>query len=57
VIEKIIINQVESGYEPEIFKEQFKEGWSNYDHSILNIGDFEDSDEETKDGEIIGELE
>jgi hypothetical protein len=40
VIEKIIINQVESGYEPEIFKEQFKEGWSNYDHSILNIGDF-----------------
>ena len=32
LLEKITISQIESGFEPELFKDAFKEGWSNYDH-------------------------
>jgi len=27
------VSIVESGYEPELFKEAFREGWQNFDHS------------------------
>lgn len=38
------INQVDSGYEPEIFKSAFKE-WQNYEHNNANV-DLEDSEED-----------
>lgn len=51
------INVVESGYEPEIFKQAFKEGWQNYEHhhhhhqNNKNAKIEESSDEERKDSE------
>ncbi|CDW90641.1 UNKNOWN [Stylonychia lemnae] len=43
-IEKMAISFIENGYEPEIFKKQFKDGWQNFDHTMAGI--IESSDEE-----------
>lgn len=43
------INLVESGFEPEIFKRAFKEGWQNY--SLGGIGMGLDKIEESSDEE------
>jgi len=51
----VSITQVDSGFEPDIFKESFKEGWQNYEH-VLNTDivesdveyDSNDSEEEAK---------
>ena len=40
---------VESGFEPELFKKQFKEGWQNFDHTIAGI--VESSEEEESEEE------
>jgi len=44
--EKMAVSIVESGFEPEIFKQAFREGWQNFQHSGQNIGVEEDSDDE-----------
>lgn len=57
-LEKVSITQFDSGFEPDIFKESFKEGWLNYEH-VLNTEivesdveyDSNDSEEEAKDNE------
>lgn len=40
------ISQVDSGFEPEIFKSAFKDGWQNYEY-VQKI-ELEDSEEESK---------
>ena len=45
-IEKMAINIVESGFEPDIFKQAFREGWQNFEHSSQSIGIQEDSSDE-----------
>lgn len=47
-IDKMSISLVESGYEPEIFKSAFKDGWQNYDHSQA-VGIEESSGEESEE--------
>lgn len=45
------ITLIESGFEPELFKKSFKDGWQNYDHSTISMiqeSSDEDEQEESK---------
>lgn len=48
-IEKMGVSIVESGCEPELFKEAFRDGWQNYEHTeSMGIKEYSDEDEDEK---------
>ena len=40
------ISLIESGFEPELFKNSFKDGWQHFDHTTM-VGIQESSEEES----------
>eukprot|EP00347_Sterkiella_histriomuscorum_P002563 403367666 len=45
-IERMSISLIESGFEPELFKKSFKDGWQHFDHTTM-VGIQESSEEES----------
>lgn len=44
-LEKMAISVTESGFEPELFKTSFKDGWQNFEHISSQVDEADSEDE------------